>query len=336
MTSKKEIKIWFTDFTDDLDPRNNYLTQLISNKFKLVFDEDNPEYLIFSSYGSNFLKYKNTVKIYYTGENLVPDFNLCDYAIGFHYLNLQDRYLRFPLFAVMRDQFNKILTPKQHTQKTLSDKQYFCNYIYSNAGAHPIREKFYHILSEYKKIHSAGSHLKNHDFDIGYRYSKNWMYSKLDFQSQCKFTIAFENSFCSGYTTEKILHAFISNTIPIYWGNPEVTKDFNPDSFINAHEFSNLEELKLRIKEIDQNDTLYLKILNEPAFLGNKIPDSLKENILSNFLDNIFTQDFQMAFRRPKYGYVEKYENKLTRLYSLSQTNPFKRNVLRIARKFKF
>lgn len=104
----KKIKIWFSDFTEDIDPRNNYLTNIINKDYDLIFDEHNPDYLIFAPYGYDFLKYKSAIKIYYTGENLFPDFNLCDYAIGFHHLSFEDRYLRFPLFAMMRDQFHQI------------------------------------------------------------------------------------------------------------------------------------------------------------------------------------------------------------------------------------
>ena len=49
------------------------------------------------------------------------------------------------------------------------------------------------------------------------------------------FTIAFENSDYPGYITEKIIHAFIAGTIPLYWGGGEYLKDTIPaDCFINC------------------------------------------------------------------------------------------------------
>lgn len=43
------------------------------------------------------------IRIFYPPpENLVPDFNICDYAIGFHYLDFEDHYFRFPLYLVER------------------------------------------------------------------------------------------------------------------------------------------------------------------------------------------------------------------------------------------
>ena len=43
------------------------------------------------------MKYKNAVKIFYTQENLCPDFNFADYGIGFEELTYGDRYLQFPI-----------------------------------------------------------------------------------------------------------------------------------------------------------------------------------------------------------------------------------------------
>ena len=103
----KKIKIWFTDFYEGFEPANNYFFCLLSKKYSIKLDQHNPDYLIYSCYGNEFLNY-NCIRIYYTGENLVPDFNLCDYAIGFHYLELGDRYLRYPNFALLEDQFQQL------------------------------------------------------------------------------------------------------------------------------------------------------------------------------------------------------------------------------------
>lgn len=56
----------------------------------------------------------------YTGENQVPDFNICDYAIGFHYIYFQDRYIRFPLYHFYQQDYE--LAMKKHE---MSDKQFY-------------------------------------------------------------------------------------------------------------------------------------------------------------------------------------------------------------------
>ena len=54
------------------------------------------------------------------------------------------------------------------------------------------------------------------------------------------------------------------NSIPIYWGNNEVSKEFNTASFINYHDFNNNEDFLKHIIEIDNNDDLYIKMMNQP------------------------------------------------------------------------
>ena len=329
----KKIQLWFTDFYKGFDPANNYLYELLSSHYELILDPKDPGYLIYSCYGKDFLKYTNSVKIFYTGENLIPDFNLCDYGIGFNYLNFQDRYLRYPNFALIPDQFKELLKHTPFTVEDLEKKEYFCNFIYSNSQADPARDEFFHLLSNYKMVLSPGSHLKNASMDVGGRFTENWMNTKLEFQSKCKFTIAFENSSSPGYTTEKLMHAYLTNTIPIYWGNPEVTKDFNPRSLINCHEFKTFEEVVERVKEIDRKDELALKYLNEPPFPGNEIPENLKQETLERFLRSIFDQDLKNSKRRPKYGTVVKYENSMTTTNGKSMKNSVVSKVKKILKK---
>ena len=80
----KTIKIYFVDFWDGFDPNNNFFTRLLSVKYDLVIDPVSPDYVFYSCFSFNIYKYPNAVKIYFTGENDVPDFNLADYALGFH------------------------------------------------------------------------------------------------------------------------------------------------------------------------------------------------------------------------------------------------------------
>lgn len=305
----KTIKIWFTDFYDGFKTDDNYFHSILSGLYNIEINKNNPDYLIYSCYGNDFLNY-DCIRIYYTGENLIPDFNLCDYAIGFHFIDFGERYLRFPNFALLRDQFNQLSNlNKEKTPST--KKEYFCNFIYANSQADPVRDTFFHQLSEYKSVTSPGLHLNNFKINIGDRYSNNWMYTKLDFQSKCKFSLAFENSSAPGYTTEKIMHAYISNTIPIYWGNPEIDRDFNTESFINCHDYESFAEVIERIIEIDQNEQLYKSILTAPPFYKNVIPEHLKSDNLVKFFKSIFEKQLKDVKKRPSFGTTLKYENNL-------------------------
>ena len=82
------------------DTHRDFFKQVIdfyNENAEIIIDEENPDYLIYSCFGKDFLTY-NCIRIFYSGENMVPDFNLCDYGISFFYLEFEDRYIRYPNF----------------------------------------------------------------------------------------------------------------------------------------------------------------------------------------------------------------------------------------------
>jgi len=88
---------------------------------------------------------------------------------------------------------------------------------------------------------------------------------KRAFQSQYKFTIAFENYSRRGYNTEKLLDPMVANSLPIYLGNPNIAEHFNPKSFINAHEY--LDENGGAIaRELDRHCRATLRDFRSPEF----------------------------------------------------------------------
>lgn len=46
-----------------------------------------------------YLEY-DCIKIMFIGENIVFDFNVCDYVIGFNYIDFGDCYLRLFLYVI--------------------------------------------------------------------------------------------------------------------------------------------------------------------------------------------------------------------------------------------
>ena len=87
---------------------------------------------------------------------------------------------------------------------------------------------------------------------------------KIEHNKQYKFAIAFENKQYPGYVTEKICDAYKSGCIPIYWGTPDVTQDFNPSTFINANDFPDFDALIDHIRRVDCDDELYASYFKNP------------------------------------------------------------------------
>lgn len=94
----KIVKIKFVDFWEHWNQEDNFIVNTLKKYFKVEFSE-NPDYVFYSNFSKRLdhMKYKNAVKIFYTQENLCPDFNFADYGIGFEELTYGDRYLQFPI-----------------------------------------------------------------------------------------------------------------------------------------------------------------------------------------------------------------------------------------------
>ena len=63
--------------------------------------------------------------------------------------------------------------------------------------------------------------------------------------------------------------------------------DFNPESFINSHEYKSDEEVIEWIIEIDRNQDLYYKMLSQPFFKNNELNEFVREENIMKQLDSI-------------------------------------------------
>jgi len=276
MKDNTPIKVWFADMWHGFDPYNNMFSTSLSRRFNIEVNP-NPDFLIHSIYGKEHLKY-HCCKIGFTGDNTRPDFERSDYHIGFDF-NDDSRYLRWPIFLAYGIKIDALIAPKD-MGAAYAKKDRFCSFVVSNPHAEE-RIRFFQMLNAYKQVDSGGGYLNN----IG-----GPVRNKKEFLSTRKFNIAFENSSYPGYTSEKIYEAFLSNTVPIYWGNPRIAEDFNPDAFINMHDFSSFEDAIDYVRHLDHDDAAYRKMLEAPAFRDNLIPDAFKDEVYYRFFEKIFMQ----------------------------------------------
>ena len=115
----------FVDMWPDFVPDNNFWYNFLSRFYKIELS-DKPDYLFYSVFGDRHLKH-DCIKIFQTGENQYPDFNLCYYAIAFAPLEYGDRYLRFPLYYLYDVHFDMMLAKTVFSAADLADKTEFCS-----------------------------------------------------------------------------------------------------------------------------------------------------------------------------------------------------------------
>lgn len=244
--------------------------------------------------------YPDALKIWVQHENRYPDFGRYHYVIGYRYID-HPRWFRSPLYprtCFARD----LVRDADFVERTVRQKTRFCTLVasYANPVRVARRIRLCDLLDAYKPL------------DYGGRWRNNVggpVKDKLAFYEPYKFAVAIDNGCMSGYTTEKIADAFMKGCIPIFLGNPDVAREFNPKSFINAHECRTLEEVVERVIEVDRSEALYRQMLAEPCFHDNRPNAEFDRAPLAAFLHRAIESP-----RPPLYPFYPQY-----RLFDLTR-----------------
>ena len=207
-----------------------------------------------------FIDKKWKIKINFIGEPVFPDYD--KYDIVLTGVNRIDNIVDLPL-SVMYIHGNNLLNLLESRKINRVPSQ-FCSFVVSNPKCET-RNKMFHILNKYKKVNSAGRYLNN----MGRTLPGTWSSSThFEFISQHKFMICFENTKMETYSTEKIVNAYIGNTIPIYWASDHIKHIFNEESmlFLEDETEESFNKLIEKIIELDTNDEKYMEFVNRPVF----------------------------------------------------------------------
>jgi alpha(1,3/1,4) fucosyltransferase len=274
MENERPLRIKFVDFWNDLNLESGYFSRLLKETCNFELSDD-PEIIIFGCYGSEHLRYR-CHKIFFASENVRPPRFGCDYSVGFDFSS-HEKHLRLPLYILYGDPLK--LAGKSSPPPDATERR-FCCFVVSN-GKCKERNDFFDKLSQYKKVDSGGRFRNNVGGPIE---------NKRSFIRQYKFTIAFENSSTPGYTTEKIFEPMLEGSIPIYWGNPRISEEFNTKSFVNVHDYPNLDAVVEVVKKIDRNHDVYCKMLQEPWFHEDKVPREISRDFILSWFQRVFSE----------------------------------------------
>ena len=282
-SQKNTLSIAFTDMWFEFNPKYNFFTCLLEDEIKkqglnleLRIVEDKPNLVIFGPFGDAHRKYDKTPKIFFSGENNLhiegPEIVL---SVG-HSPEVTAKTLRIPLWILEVNWFNadpaQIRNPKPIPYEVctkpqvnfLSKKTEFASYVVTNPK-NEHRNAALGEISKYKRVDSAGAHMNNMGMKLeGGLGGGGGEMVKHEFLQKYKFNICFENASEPGYITEKYFHAKASGCIPIYWGDSNLGRDFNPAGGINTHGKS-WEQVRAEIQAIDTDPIKYLQMFSIPA-----------------------------------------------------------------------
>lgn len=257
-----KIKIYFSDFWPHFDPVKSPFYRILSKSYDISISKDNPDILFYSTEGQGYLSFR-CLRVFYTREQVCPDFDLADYSLGYERITFGNRYIRFPYYLYYLiendylDRFDEIRFSNQ-----LKAKKPLASFVYSNSKATLDRKIIFNKLSNDFEIVSGGRFKNN----LGY-----FVDNKLEFESEFQYSIALENAIYEDYISEKIIDSYLAGSIPIYIGSPNIEMDFKSNTFINLterylNEYSGLETKISLAKEIK-----LVNLLEDPFTVPLKI-----------------------------------------------------------------
>ena len=266
------IKISFSDFWQypvPFEPQNNFFVHALRRALEgvEVVEPSACDVLIYGPFGESHRQVRDCLKIFYTGENLPPDYRCCHYALTFSPDPCGGRNLRLPLWYHYIDWFNVqsygsphwlippgMLNGSERFSTQVPDR--FCAIVYGK----PVRSRELAIqaLDRYKTVDVYGKAKRATPLPDG-------EFAKLQALSAYRFSLCYENSIAEGYHTEKLLHGKVAGGIPIYYGHASVASDFNPACCIQAASMP-LDELVDVIRRIDHSPSAYRQLVEQPLF----------------------------------------------------------------------
>jgi hypothetical protein len=141
--------------------------------------------------------------------------------------------------------------------------------------------------------HGIWWHLKNlvrymqTDFHH-YSSYEGFIDNKSRVMSGYKFVLCYENFRYEDYISNRIFDVFVNNSVPVYYGCPNISKYIPEDAFINRGDFESDEELSSYLLGIDEN--------RHQKYLDN-IDDFLNSKQFKLFLSDNFVNTVVSALR---------------------------------------
>jgi hypothetical protein len=229
------------------------------------------KYDSFKKFYAFFLEYKKARgvrRIWWTGENIRPPFELkFDSYISFDQDEMGGKNCYFPLLYSEiifsssdsksrhgTDYFDPKSLLKPRILSTGLKPKFVCVFI---NNPEPTRLRAIKELSVFGSVEVYGK-LTGRSTDEKFSIARNFRYM-----------LCFENSLFPGYLSEKLLDAYICDTIPLYWGLFGSERHINRKALINAADFLSLESFAQYVGNI--SELQYKEIYTQP--LMNSLPN---------------------------------------------------------------
>ena len=100
-----------------------------------------------------------------------------------------------------------------------------------------------------------------------------------------KFYLAFENSICPHYVTEKSFRTLLWGVVPIVMATSDITEHLPPNSYIDVSNFTSPQHLATYLQLLDKRDDLYNRYFEWRKHYEVVITDKISKDFLCNICD---------------------------------------------------
>lgn len=311
---------WMNFFVDILNIKYNVVIDSI-NPDVVIYTNQYYQEGTLDYYTNNTIKgiheYNEDVKKIFISGEARPDYishlNCSNniYALGYEHIEHKN-YLRFPTYVLdafvlhneggmFSSPYEWMLDNNKNVEEILNNKKHFCSVV--QASHNEDREKIFNLIESKHYIKSSGpwkGTVTGSDQLLPHKYhdysNKDYMgridglayRDKVKFFSDCMFNIAFQYTDTDYLTQEKIIHAYASNSIPLFYGNRYIEEEgFNPNSFINCHNYENFNHVFEYIEDLYNNKNKLKQYFKEPFFIDNKLPIYFNKEYILDFFTTV-------------------------------------------------
>jgi len=278
-------------FLDKTNPTNVVFFEKIFSNIQMTNNVRFANVLLEAAFSPSLVNSKKWLcKIQYAGEPMYKWNPINNYDITLGSLEDSNKVINLPLF-VYYIHANNFLDRLIHRPIRTTVPPKFCCFIVSN-GDCMARNKMFNMLSRYKRVDSYGGFKNNMGQTLKHNY---WTQEYLNFISNYKFIICFENSKFGTYSTEKIVNPYLANIIPIYWSSHKIKDTLNPESMLFLEDERDETYIRLinRVVELDRNPEKYLEYVNRPVFNEMNLKhwnENYTMEVLSNKINRVLAQ----------------------------------------------
>lgn len=220
---------------------------------------------LYSKFKNLFLGHHDWGLLQEKSPNQYPLFSFKDAIELFNHTSTFKRESSLPLttrFVESTEYLLKPLVYKVHEKDAIKTRDNIASVAYIQSECYPSSDRDVYVkeLMTYLKVDSYGTCLYNKELPTQKDDKSDEKLNEL--LQKYKFVVAFENSICNDYVTEKLFRTLSVGSIPIYKGAPNIREWLpNNHSAIIVDDFESPKDLANYIIFVDTNVTAYNKYM---------------------------------------------------------------------------